>query len=212
MSEWPFHGLQMFGYNLILADNPWPFSLYSDKGNEKSASAYYETMTMQDIAALPVGQLARGDCLLMMWCTGAVLPDAINVMKAWGFQYKSEMVWRKTTVNGKVRLGTGYRVRSCHEPILLGTIGNPKHKPFPSLFDGLAREHSRKPESIYALCEKHMPDATKLDLFSRERRSGWDNFGYESDRFNAEETVSKRERETPEPEELAPMPLFDTAA
>lgn len=120
----------------------------------------------------------------MMWATGCMLPQCLDVMKAWGFTYKSEMVWRKTTVNGKIRMGTGYRVRTMHEPILVGTLGNPKHKPFPSVFDGLAREHSRKPDEFYALFDLYAPYLTnRSDIFARTRRAGWDSFGNEIDKF-----------------------------
>lgn len=211
--DWPFGDLAPLSFDVIVADNPWPFVLYSELGNEKSASAQYDTMTVEEIAALPVDRLARGDCLLLMWATGANLPDALRVMSAWGFQYKSEMVWRKTTRNGKVRMGTGYRVRTMHEPVLIGAIGNPQHKPFPSLFDGLAREHSRKPDEFFKLVERHTPSSFRLDLFSRQTRSGWASFGNEATKFDVGSPASLKRDIEPEMEQpLEPMPLFDFAA
>jgi N6-adenosine-specific RNA methylase IME4 len=121
----------MFGHDVIVADPPWDFENYSEAGTKKGADPHYQVMPTREIARLPVGQLARGDCLLLLWATGCMLPQALFVMNAWGFTYKSEMAWRKTTVRGKVRMGTGYRVRTMHEPVLVGTIGNPKHGAFP---------------------------------------------------------------------------------
>lgn len=206
--DWPFGDLLPLSFDVIAADNPWPFALYSDAGNEKSASAQYETMSIEEIAALPVGQLARGDCLLLMWATGAILPDALMVMAAWGFTFKSEMVWRKTTRHGKVRVGTGYRVRSMHEPVLIGTMGNPLHKPFPSVFDGLAREHSRKPDSFFSMVERHTPTAFRLDLFSRQTRPGWAAFGRESTKFDTDVVSTKRELSPDTELPAEPLPLF----
>ena len=106
-------------------------------------------------------------------------------MTAWGFTYKSAFVWRKLTSGGKPRLGTGYRVRTMHEPVLLGTIGNPLHKPFPSIFDGLAREHSRKPEEFFALVDSAVAQCARAELFARQKREGWDSWGNETERFAA---------------------------
>jgi N6-adenosine-specific RNA methylase IME4 len=105
-------------------------------------------------------------------------------MSAWGFTYKSQMVWRKTTQAGKVRMGTGYWARSMHEPVLIGSIGKPpKFSAFPSLFDGIAREHSRKPEEFYGLVQKHTSGLRRADVFSRQNREGWDSFGDETGKF-----------------------------
>ena len=95
-------------------------------------------------------ELARGDCLLLLWTTGWAIAtgQALEVARAWGFKPISEIVWLKRYPSGKARIGTGYRVRTRHEPILVCTIGNPQHKPFPSTFDGIAREHSRKPDEF----------------------------------------------------------------
>lgn len=174
-----------FSCDLIVADPPWRFELHNEAtGSEKGPAAHYATMGIDEIKALRIGDLASGDCLLMLWSTGCMLPQCLDVMKAWGFTYKSEMVWNKRTVNGKWRVGPGYRVRTMHEPILLGTIGNPRHKPFPSAFDGLAREHSRKPEAFYDLIDRHAPDLNgRADLFARTRRSGWAAWGNETEKF-----------------------------
>lgn len=181
-----FGTLIPLSYDVIVIDPPWPFDVYSIKGNRKSGAYHYSTMTMPEIAAMPVSSLAQRDCLLLMWATAPTLPTALDVMKAWGFTYKTNLTWRKTTINGKIRWGTGYWARSMHETVLLGTIGSPsKLSAFPSLFDGVAREHSRKPESFYELVEKHTDGRRRADLFSRQPRPGWDAFGDEASKFEA---------------------------
>lgn len=185
MAEWQFGTLQLFGHDLIVADPPWRFELYNEEtGSEKGPAAHYATMDLDAIKALRVGDLAGGDCLLLLWSTGCMLPQCLDVMKAWGFTFKSEMVWNKRTRTGKWRFGPGYRVRTMHEPILVGTIGNPQHSALPSAFDGLAREHSRKPEEFYQLVDKACPNLKgRADLFARTQRPGWNSWGLEIDKF-----------------------------
>ncbi len=147
MSDWTFGDLVPLSYEILVVDPPWRFRTWSETNQAKSASKHYDLMHTEDIASLPVRDLAQKDCILMLWSTGAMQPQAFEVMKAWGFTYKSQMMWRKTTASGKVRMGTGYWARSMHEPVLIGVIGKPrKFSAFPSVFDGIAREHSRKPE------------------------------------------------------------------
>lgn len=172
---------------MLVIDPPWGFDLYSDEGIEKSAQAHYDLMTDEQILGLPVGQLASMNCLLYLWATAPKLPFAIDCVKAWGFEYKSYMVWRKTTVRGKVRVGTGYRVRSTGEMVVVGTLGNPKQSYVPhTVFDGVARQHSRKPDEFYTLCDRVMPHARRADVFTRESRPGWHGFGNEATKFDAE--------------------------
>lgn len=184
---WPFDDLRPLSYDVIIADPPWRFRTWSETNQAKSASKHYDLMQTDDIKALPVGDLAQRDCILLLWATGAMQPQALEVMKAWGFAYKSQMIWRKTTPSGKVRMGTGYWARSMHEPVLIGAIGKPpKFSAFPSLFDGIAREHSRKPEEFYALVDKHTAGLRRADLFARQSRPGFDAWGNEATKFDME--------------------------
>jgi len=181
--KWPFGHLQPYSYTLIMADPPWTFQLWG-KHSEKTAAAQYDLMTLDDIKALPVGDLATQDAVLWLWATSPMLDQAIDTCRQWGFAFKTSGVWLKRTANGKLRWGTGYRLRSVHEPFIIGTVGNPKTpRNIPSAFDGLARQHSRKPEEAYALAEKMVPEGRRLELFSRQRRAGWDVFGNEMDKF-----------------------------
>ncbi|MCO5966003.1 MT-A70 family methyltransferase [Sinorhizobium meliloti] len=167
---------------MIAIDIPWPFDLYSDAGAKKSASTRYDVMS----ASRSVGQLASLNCLIYSWATAPHLPFAVECLKAWGFEYKSFMAWRKTTAAGKVRMGTGYRVRTG-EIVLVGTLGNPKqsHVP-PTIFDGIAREHSRKSDEFYALCDRVMRHARRADVFALEQRQGWHAFGNDVTNFDPE--------------------------
>lgn len=179
--RWPFGRLVPFGYDVIVADPPWLFEVYSEAGMAKSPQAHYECMPLHEIKALPVGHLARGDALLLLWTCGWAMANtqAHDVARAWGATPITEIIWRKTTRNGKVRVGPGYRARTMHEPVLLCTWGKPVHKAFPSIFDGVARAHSMKPDEFYDLTVRMTPRAlARADLFSAGiDRPGFDGWG-----------------------------------
>lgn len=199
---WPFGDMPAFGFDLIMADPPWLWQAYSEKGEEKSPEAQYPTMSIAEIGALPVGELASRDCILFLWTTWPVLLDSGDrkagrygdagvsppgrVMASWGFRYVTGGAWLKTTVTGKTAFGTGYAVRSSCEPFLLGVMGSPD-APGASrarnVIEGLAREHSRKPDEAYAWCEAYMPAARRADIFSRQIRPGWRAWGNEIHKF-----------------------------
>jgi N6-adenosine-specific RNA methylase IME4 len=181
---WPFGGLEPMGYDLIMADPPWQFELYSSKGFEKSAQAQYQTMGLAEIKCLPVADLARRDCLLWLWATFPMLPQALGVLEAWGFRYVTGGAWAKRTVHDKAAFGTGYVLRSSCEPFLIGKIGDPKTtRTVRNIVMGPLREHSRKPDEAYSAAEELMPGAARADLFARQRRAGWDGWGNEADLF-----------------------------
>lgn len=185
MTDWPFGHLTPLSYDVIVIDPPWSFMTWSNKGSAKGAATQYDVMSTNDIKALPISRLAQRDALLLLWATAPMLPVAVDVMQAWGFEYKSEMIWRKVTANNKTRMGTGYWCRSMHEPILIGTIGKPsKIRAFPSIFDGIAREHSRKPEEFFDIVERHTSGMRRLELFSRQSRSCWETWGNERTKFD----------------------------
>lgn len=186
MTGWPFGNLQMFGYDVIVADPPTEFELYSEAGNTKSAGAQYDLMSWEELAAMPVGHLARANAILLLWACPPTLHKSFELLNAWGALYKTELVWDKRTKNGKRRIGTGYRARGMHESLLLGVFsdGRQIHKPFPGVFEGEAREHSRKPDSFYELVIDRTPGLARCDLFAREFRSGFDTWGKESAKFD----------------------------
>jgi N6-adenosine-specific RNA methylase IME4 len=182
----PFTPLRMFGYNVIEVDPPTRFDLYSAKGAEKSAASHYDLMDWNDLAAMPVGHLARANAILLLWACAPTLRQSFWLMEQWGARYKTELIWRKVTKNGKPRMGPGYRARTLHECVLLGVFGDgPQiHTPFPSLFDGVAREHSRKPDEFYELVVRHTLGLDRCALFTRETRPGFDCWGAEHGKFD----------------------------
>jgi len=185
--NWPFGALEPQSYGLIAADPPWLFKTHSDRGLGKSPQAHYRCMSIEDIKDLPVYDLAADDCWLMLWTSAPLLDRGFDVMRAWGFTYSSRFVWRKLTKNGRPAMGPGYVVRSLHEDILIGKRGKPRAaKALPSIFEGERREHSRKPETFYALAERFAPNVRRLDLFSRQSRPGWDSWGDQSTKFDGE--------------------------
>lgn len=182
---WPFGDLRMFGYEMIMADPPWAFETYSEAGQGKSPSAHYETMSTEAICALPVNQLARGDAVLWLWATFPMLPAALEVMRAWGFSYKTGGTWAKRTAHGRRQFGTGYTLRSACEPFLIGTVGSPiTTNAVRNFIDARAREHSRKPDAAYFAAARLMPKAWRCELFSRETRPCWDTWGLEAGKFD----------------------------
>lgn len=200
--SWPFGALKMFGYDFIMADPPWPTTLRSPKGEGKSFAKHYGAMSWEAIEALPVNQLMKSSCLVWLWCTFPLLLDGGDpkrhfkgadasrskvgaVMEAWGLRYVTGGVWLKRTVHGKVAFGTGYRLRSACEPFLIGIHGAPQSsRRVRNFVEGLAREHSRKPDEAFTLAEQLMPGARRVELFSRQSRPGWDTWGLEAGKFD----------------------------
>lgn len=179
------------GFDFIMADPPWHFKTFSPKGGGKSPQAHYRTEPLDVIKAIPVRDVAAKDCLLWLWATGANLPLALQVVEAWGFRYSTLGYWGKLTKTGKIGFGTGYGFRCAGEPIILARRGKPKNeRTVRSLIMGVGgpgsgRAHSEKPEEAYAAAEKLMPNARRLDLFSRKTRPGWTAFGDEAGKFDA---------------------------
>lgn len=199
--SWPFNSLRPFSFDLVVIDPPWPWVAYSAKGHEKSPEAQYQTMSLDDIAALPVGDLLAPGGALICWATWPLVAngEVARCMKAWGLPAITGGGWAKRTASGKLRWGTGYRNRSLCEPYFVSALpGAPvvDGRKFPNLmetliseieaisFDGLAREHSRKPDEFYAMLASISPDARRLELFSRETREGWSGWGDEARKFD----------------------------
>lgn len=182
---WPFTGLTPMRYGAILADPPWAYVMRSEKGHGKSPEQHYQTMTEAQLHALPVGHLAGPDCLLFLWSTWPHMDQALRIMAAWGFAYKTGGAWVKRTPTGKAAFGTGYLLRSATEPFLIGTIGNPRitSKSVRNLIDSERREHSRKPPEARQMLESLMPDAWRCELFAREPWPGSDVWGDQANKF-----------------------------
>ena len=167
-------------YTVIMADPPWR---YSNSGVNGAASKHYATMTEDEIFEYlgKTGVKVAENAVLFLWCTNPLFDQALNVMAAWGFEYKSLVTWRKMR-NGKVAFGSGFYFRSATEHMMLGVRGSmpPESKNERSVFDGEILEHSRKPYEAYELIERMYPGARRLELFARHERHGWDRMGLEA--------------------------------
>lgn len=176
----------------VHADCPWRFRTWSETNQKKSASRYYSLMTLEEIMALPVKELAAKDCVLFLWAINPMLPHALRVMDAWGFRFKTlGFSWAKLTPSSdgswipKWHVGTGYYSRANVELCLLGTRGKPKRlaRNVRQLIVAPRREHSRKPDEVYASIERLVP-GPRLDLFGRQSRQGWTVWGAESNKYD----------------------------
>lgn len=167
-------------FSVIYADPPWSFTAYSGKGKARSADRHYDTMSLDDIKALPVGQLAADDCALLMWSVWPEMPGALEVITAWGFTYKTAgFVWTKETPSGNgLHWGMGYWTRANTEPCLLATRGSPKRqaKDVHQVLMSPVGAHSRKPEETQARIERLLR-GPYLELFARRPMKGWTVWG-----------------------------------
>lgn len=189
MTTWPFGALRPFSYPVIYADPPWPFENYSAKGEGRNPNRHYNTMSIEQIKALPVGHLAAENAALIMWVTDPMLDRGIEVLKHWGFRYCTvAFTWAKRTRRDTGwHIGTGYYTRANPESCLLGMTGRmglPNSRAVRQLVVEPVREHSRKPDRIYGDIEKLWP-GPYLKLFARQRRPGWDAWGNEVNKFTA---------------------------
>ena len=165
-------------YAVIYADPPWDFEVYNEEsGIERAAANHYSTMSLDEICALPIPSLASPAAALFMWTTVPHLRESFQVLDAWGFEYKTNIVWVKD------KIGLGYFVRNQHELLLIATRGD---MPTPlsanrpsSVITAPRREHSRKPDEAYALIERMYPELPRIELFARQTRLGWAAWGNE---------------------------------
>lgn len=161
------------GYDLILADPPWRYSF--SRSASRRVENQYPTMGVDDICALCVP--AADNCVLYLWATAPKMREAMRVVDAWGFDYRTHGVWTKR------RLGMGYWFRNQHELLLVGVRGkvSPPAPPLrtSSLIEGVHSAHSKKPECVYEMLERQHPDKRKVELFARNTREGWAHWGNE---------------------------------
>lgn len=170
-------------FGTILADPPWQFTNRTGKmAPEHRRLSRYGTMKLDDICALPVGEIAAPTSHLYLWTPNALLPDALEVMKAWGFAYKSNLVWHKTRLDGgSDGRGVGFYFRNVTEMILFGVRGKNARTLAPgrrqvNFIAERKREHSRKPDQQYGLIEACSP-GPYVELFARGQRAGWTSWG-----------------------------------
>ncbi len=170
-------------YTVIYADPPWSYRVWSKKGAGRSAEAHYPTMSMEDIKALPVGELADRDCALFLWMTLPMLREAWGVLDAWGFTFKTvAFVWIKLNRQANTLFtGMGYWTRANAEICILATRGHPKRQArnVHQVIVSHIEEHSKKPDEARRRIEALMGDVPRIELFARQYPPGWDVWGNE---------------------------------
>ena len=170
-------------YKTLYADPPWQFQNRTGKvAPEHKRLTRYETMKLEDIKALPIRDLADEKSHLYLWVPNALLPAGLEVMKAWGFEYKTNIIWEKVRHDGGPDgRGVGFYFRNVTEMLLFGIRGDKNRTLAPArsqvnLIRSTKREHSRKPDEIIPLIESCSP-GPYLELFARGDRPGWDMWG-----------------------------------
>lgn len=160
-------------YQVIYADPPWRYDF--SKSDSREIENQYPTMSIDEIKVLQIP--SEKNAVLYMWTTTAKLVQSLEVMKAWGFEYKSSLIWDKLVY------GMGYWFRGQHEFLLVGVKGKFSPPPQPlrirSVFQEKRTKHSKKPAKIRELIQAWFPDCSRLELFAREKVEGWDSWGDE---------------------------------
>lgn len=170
-------------YTAVYADPPWEYRVWSKKGSGRSAESYYPTMHLQDICALPVADISARDSALFLWVTFPCLPDAFQVIRAWGYTYKSvAFVWIKRNKKSPGWfVGMGYWTRANAELCLLATKGHPRRvsKTVRQIIDAPIERHSKKPDETRDRIVALLGDVPRIELFARQKTAGWDVWGNE---------------------------------
>ena len=177
-------------YDIIVADPPWQYKEKVFHGNKINSSAehHYSTMSLADLKKMDIKSIAEKDCLMFMWATGPLLDEAMELMKAWGFKYKQvAFVWDKRRVNPG-----SYTMTQC-EFVLVGKRGKiPGPRGARNMKQFLSEKcttHSTKPEEVQKRIEDMFPTQSKLEMFARSTRQGWDSFGNE---VNSSSTIGTK--------------------
>ena len=179
-------GLGKFG--TVLADPPWLFQNRTGKVAPEHKRLYrYQTMTNEDIINLPVRDVVLPQSHLYLWVPNALILTGLEVMQAWGFTYKTNLVWYKVRKDGGPdRRGVGFYFRNVTEVVLFGVRGNMRTlgpgRRQENIIVSQKREHSRKPDQLYKIIESCSP-GPYLELFARCKREGWTVWGDESEKF-----------------------------
>ena len=165
-------------YPIIYADPPWRYENPPVGDSSRSIENHYPTMSIEEICAMPVGDIAADDALLYLWATAPKLPECLKVIEAWGFEYRTHIVWVKD------KIGMGYHARNQHELLLIAKRGEmppprPGQQPS-SVIEAPRGAHSEKPSIFAETIERLYPDVGKIELFCRLPRQGWAVWGNQS--------------------------------
>ena len=165
---------------MFIADPPWQYRSHKagTKDTRRAAQAHYPTMSINDMAGLPIGDISEDNAVMYLWVTGTHLREAVLLLGTWGFPLKTQMIWVKPSV------GMGFWTRSQHENILVGVRGKmkppePAHRRS-SVINAPRGRHSQKPETLRLWIDETWPDLRKLELFARGAVApGWHAYGDE---------------------------------
>jgi N6-adenosine-specific RNA methylase IME4 len=167
-------------YQIIYADPPWA---YRNMGNiQATANAHYSTMSNEDICELPVADIADENSILFLWATFPKIQEALDVIRAWGFEYKTVgFTWIKKNKNGGNFFGVGWYTKSNAEVCLIGVRGKaPKiSNSVSSIIESVRGRHSAKPEIVRDKIIQFCGDVPRIELFARQKTEGWDSWGNE---------------------------------
>lgn len=169
-------------YKIIYADPPWKYdniNWYKHRGSENK---HYPTMEMEDLERLPIQEITDKNCVLFLWVTAPFLKKGLRLMERWGFKYCTiAFNWIKTYNNGKKYCGMGLYTRNGSELCLLGKKPKTQLKRINNniyqVFEAKVREHSKKPDIVYAYIESLYGNLPRIELFARQKISGWDVWG-----------------------------------
>jgi len=198
--NWPFDDLERGKYGASLADPPWQFFNWSCRpwwerknATTRAAERHYETESTDNLCALPVSEIAAPDCVLFLWMVWPSVPDAMRLIEAWGFTFKTcAFCWTKAHA-GQIemfeqsipdQMGLGYWTRANTEACLLATRGKPRRlaADVRQAIIEPRRQHSRKPNCIHGRIER-LVAGPYVELFARQKRQGWDCWGNQTDKF-----------------------------
>lgn len=162
-------------YPIVYADPPWSYENPPIGASNRSIENHYPTMTLEEICRLPVADIAADDALLYLWATAPKLRECMEVIEAWGFEYRTCFVWIKD------KIGMGYHARNQHELLLVARRGDMPPPPpdvrVSSVIEAPRGEHSAKPHIVYDMIESFYPQFAKIELFARNTREGWSSYG-----------------------------------
>lgn len=170
-------------YQIIYADPPWQYKVYSEKGKGRSAENHYSTMSIEDIGKLPIKKLPDNNCTLFMWMTFPTMKEGFKVIEEWGFKYKTvAFVWIKQNKRTpSLFWGLGFWTRANAEICIIATKGNPKRisAKVHQIIISPREEHSKKPDEARKRIIQLMGDVPRIELFARQKSDGWDVWGDE---------------------------------
>ena len=162
-------------FDLILCDPPYLYDVEANRASDRIGNHYMQMKT-QDICNLPVQNITQKKAILFLWSPSPKVQDAMEIIKAWNFEYKTQIVWNKRIV------GLGHNVRQMHEILLIAKKGDyptPLYKP-PSIIEEKRTDHSRKPQKSYSVIQRMYPESRKIELFARHVYPGWTGVGLEA--------------------------------